>query len=49
MTAERENGTRFPLPEFGLDSFNSDNRAAELNAGSFRSISKGMREAHRHD
>jgi predicted ABC-type ATPase len=35
--------TRFPIAEFGVDSFNADNRAAELNAGSFHGISKGIR------
>jgi predicted ABC-type ATPase len=35
--------TRFPLAEFGLDSFNADTRAAQLNAGSFRGISKEIR------
>jgi predicted ABC-type ATPase len=35
--------TRFPIAEFGVDSFNADNRAAELNGGSFHGISKGIR------
>ena len=35
--------TRFPLVEFGVDSFNADYRAAQLNAGSFRRISKEIR------
>jgi len=35
--------TRFPVAEFGVDSFNADNRAAELNAGSFHGIAKGIR------
>src|SRR5260370_12223529 len=35
--------TRFPLAEFGVDSFNADYRAAQLNAGSFRGISKEIR------
>ena len=35
--------TRFPIAEFGVDFFNADNRAAELNAGSFHGISKGIR------
>jgi predicted ABC-type ATPase len=35
--------TRFPLDEFGVDSFNADYRAAQLNAGSFRGISKEIR------
>jgi predicted ABC-type ATPase len=35
--------TRFPIAEFGVDSFNADNRAAELNSGSFHGISKGIR------
>jgi len=35
--------SRFPITEFGLASFNADNRAAELNAGSFRGISKETR------
>jgi predicted ABC-type ATPase len=35
--------TRFPIAEFGVDSFNADTRAAELNAGSFHGIPKGIR------
>jgi predicted ABC-type ATPase len=35
--------TRFPIAEFGVDFFNADNRAAELNGGSFHGISKGIR------
>jgi hypothetical protein len=35
--------TRFPVAEFDVDSFNADNRAAQQNAGSFRSISKEIR------
>jgi predicted ABC-type ATPase len=35
--------TRFPLAEFGVDSFNADYRAAQPNAGSFRGISKEIR------
>jgi predicted ABC-type ATPase len=35
--------TRFPLVQFGADSFNADIRAAELNRGSFRGISKEIR------
>jgi hypothetical protein len=35
--------TRFPVTEFGVDSFNADYRAAQLNAGSFRGISKEIR------
>src|SRR5258708_1071525 len=35
--------TRFPVPEFGADSVNGDHRAAQLNAGSFRGISKEIR------
>jgi predicted ABC-type ATPase len=35
--------TRFPVVEFDVDSFNADNRAAQLNAGSFRGISKEIR------
>jgi predicted ABC-type ATPase len=35
--------TRFPISEFGVDFFNADNRAADLNAGSFHGISKGIR------
>jgi len=30
--------SRFPLRDFGVDFFNADNRAAELNGGSFRTI-----------
>jgi predicted ABC-type ATPase len=35
--------TRFPVAEFEVDSFNADNRAAQLNDGSFRGISKEIR------
>jgi predicted ABC-type ATPase len=35
--------TRFPVAEFDVDSFNADDRAAQLNAGSFRAISKEIR------
>jgi len=35
--------SRFPLSSFGIDWFNADNRAAELNRGSFRKISKQIR------
>lgn len=35
--------SRLPIADFGLDSFNADSRAAELNAGSFRGISKQIR------
>jgi predicted ABC-type ATPase len=35
--------TTFPLSEFGCDFFNADNRAAELNEGSFRHIPKNIR------
>jgi predicted ABC-type ATPase len=35
--------SRFPLSAFGVDWFNADNRAAELNSGSFRRISKEIR------
>jgi predicted ABC-type ATPase len=35
--------TRFPVAEFDVDSFNADYRAAQLNAGSFRGISKEIR------
>jgi predicted ABC-type ATPase len=35
--------TRFPIAGFGVDYFNADNRAAELNEGSFRGISKEIR------
>ncbi len=35
--------TKFPLSQFGCDWFNADNRAAELNQGSFRNISKEIR------
>jgi len=35
--------TRFPVAEFGVDSFNADYRAAQLNAGSFRGISTEIR------
>jgi hypothetical protein len=39
---QRQNNP-FPVAEFDVDSFNADNRAAQLNAGSFRSISKEIR------
>lgn len=35
--------SRFPLAKFGVDYFNADNRAAELNAESFHGISKEIR------
>jgi len=35
--------TPFSVAEFGVDSFNADNRAAQLNDGSFRGISKEIR------
>lgn len=35
--------SRFPLSSFGVDWFNADNRAAELNLGSFRKISVEIR------
>ncbi len=35
--------SRFPLPAFGVEWFNADNRAAELNSGSFRKISNEIR------
>ncbi|MBZ5524019.1 MAG: zeta toxin family protein [Acidobacteriia bacterium] len=35
--------TRFPLRAFGVDWFNADDRAAQLNAGSYRKISKEIR------
>lgn len=35
--------SRFPLPSFGVDWFNADERAAELNFGSFRKISQEIR------
>lgn len=35
--------SRFPLPAFGVDWFNADDRAAELNLGSFRSIPAEIR------
>ncbi len=35
--------TRFPVAEFEVDSFNADNRAAQLNDGSFRGISREIR------
>jgi predicted ABC-type ATPase len=35
--------SRFPLNEFGVDYFNADMRAAELNNGFFRGISKEIR------
>jgi predicted ABC-type ATPase len=35
--------TRFPVAEFNVASFNADSRAAQLNDGSFRGISKEIR------
>jgi len=35
--------TRLPVAEFEVDSFNADNRAAQLNDGSFRGISREIR------
>jgi len=35
--------TRFPLAEFGVDSFNADYPAAQLNARSSRGITKEIR------
>jgi predicted ABC-type ATPase len=35
--------SRFPLPSFGVDWFNADDRAAELNLGSFHKISGEIR------
>lgn len=35
--------SRFPLSTFGVDFFNADDRAAELNRGSFRKISSQIR------
>jgi len=35
--------SRFPLSAFGVEWFNADNRAAELNSGSFRKISSEIR------
>jgi predicted ABC-type ATPase len=35
--------SRFPLASFGIDSFNADERAAELNFGSFRKIPQEIR------
>ena len=35
--------SRFPLSAFGVDWFNADDRAAELNLGSFRRISAEIR------
>lgn len=35
--------SRFPVSGFGVDWFNADDRAAELNAGSFRKISDKIR------
>ncbi len=35
--------TRFPLHAFGFDWFNADDRAAQVNAGSYRRISKEIR------
>ncbi len=35
--------SRFPLSAFGVEWFNADNRAAELNSGSFRKISNEIR------
>jgi predicted ABC-type ATPase len=36
--------SRFPLRDFGVDFFNADNRAAELNGGSFGVISAAIRK-----
>ncbi len=33
----------FPVKEIGFDYFDADARAAEINGGSFRSISAGVR------
>jgi predicted ABC-type ATPase len=35
--------SRIPITSFGVESFNADNRAAELNSGSFRKISNDIR------
>ena len=35
--------SRFPIAAFGVDWFNADNRAADLNFGSFRGISPAIR------
>jgi hypothetical protein len=35
--------SRFPLSAFGVDWFNADDRAAELNLGSFHKISADIR------
>lgn len=35
--------TVFPVAGFGVDHFNADDRAAELNRGSFRAISPAIR------
>ena len=35
--------SRFPLPAFGVEWFNADDRAAQLNSGSFRKISNQIR------
>src|ERR1039458_1838194 len=35
--------SRFSLSAFGVESFNADDRAAELNSGSFRKISNEIR------
>lgn len=36
--------TAFPASSFGVESFNADDRAAELNAGSYRAIAPEIRE-----
>ena len=36
--------TVFPVPTFGVDSFNADDRAAQLNQGSYLDIRPGIRE-----
>jgi dephospho-CoA kinase len=33
----------FPVSETGLDSFNADDRAAELNSGSYQNITPDIR------
>lgn len=35
--------TAFPVQSFGVDSFNADDRAAELNAGSYQGITTSIR------
>jgi len=35
--------TAFPVSDFGVDPFNIDDRAAELNGGSYRSIPPEIR------